>query len=197
MAPSPRPTACPTLLPTGNWPTSDPAAWDAGDPDHAALSSAAAAALPAEYRGSDGDAWPSAAPSAEQSDDGVTVNGTAAGGECAAVCMGFTCETYVHESCLLLQSEFGCDCPGCHCGEELDIAHRGLPLRSPGLGRERTLAEQKIILVYSNATLNETDYFVDDDHSYVEELMLPRAPAPLGRGARPMPRSLPIPPKVA
>ena len=50
--------------------------------------------------------------------------------ECAAVCLGFTCDMYTKESCSLVQNEYGCDCPGCHCDADLVYSDMRRGLRS-------------------------------------------------------------------
>jgi len=70
--------------------------------------------------------------------------------ECAAVCMGFTCEQYTRESCALVKDEYGCDCPGCHC--DADLVYRQRRLRSN----------------YTNYTL----MYYDDDVEAYEELYM-------------------------
>ena len=70
--------------------------------------------------------------------------------ECAAVCMGFTCEQYTRESCALVKDEYGCDCPGCHCDAEL-VYRRQLR---------------------SNGTNYTTIYYDDDEEAYEELYMV-------------------------
>lgn len=69
--------------------------------------------------------------------------------ECAAVCLGFTCDMYTKESCMLVQTEYGCDCPGCHC--DADLVYRN------DIGRQ----------LRSNYT-----YYDDDDEAEEELIMV-------------------------
>lgn len=70
--------------------------------------------------------------------------------ECAAVCMGFTCEQYTRESCALVKDEYGCDCPGCHC--DADLVYR-----------------RRLRANYTNYTLI---YYDDDEEAYEELYMV-------------------------
>jgi len=70
--------------------------------------------------------------------------------ECAAVCTGFTCEQYTRESCALVQNEYGCDCPGCHC--DADLVYR-----------------RRLRANYTNYTLI---YYDDDEEAYEELYMV-------------------------
>lgn len=39
--------------------------------------------------------------------------------DCGDLCVGFSCESYSHKSCSVVEEDFGCECAGCRCGRLL------------------------------------------------------------------------------